>query len=111
MSDGERYVSNIQSIDVSIKRLNAEVKKLRQKKSETQNHLYKWMQRNGYNNYQGYLIDKLAPKPSIKRKPSKQKKEDAFRFFREAGITDPETFWEELEKTQKNISLISDEEK
>lgn len=110
MSDGERYVSSIKNMDVAMKRLNSEVKKLRLKKAETQGHLYKWMKRNGYDNYEGYSINKITPKPAIKRKPLKQKREDAFRFFRDAGISDPETFWAEFEKTQKNIPDNSGDE-
>src|SRR4029078_10882627 len=109
MSEGDRYVSSIKDMDAAVKRLNSEVKKIRLKKAETQRHLYNWMRRNGYDSYGGYTITKITPKPPVKRKPMKQKNEDAFRFFREAGITDPETFWEEFEKTQKNTLNASDE--
>ena len=101
---GDRYVKQLQDLDSTIKRLNKTISDARKKKKDTQKHLYAWMVKNNVDKLGGYTVKKIAPKlHKAKRKPPKQKKEDALKLFNEIGITDPEAFWEEFEKTQKVI--------
>ena len=48
-----------------------------------------------------YTIKKVEPKESVKRKPLKQKKNDAIELFYRIGIPDPEGFYNDFQATQK----------
>ena len=99
---GDSYVRQLQNIDAAIKRLNLELKKARTKKKLVHENFYKWMNRNGYDNYNGIKASKLEPK-QIPRKKQKEKKEAAIQLFSEIGIPDPEDFWFQFQTTQKNL--------
>lgn len=101
MTDPEGYVRNLKSINESIKRHSDQLKTLREKKKAAEDRLYRYMSKNNLDEYQGYKISKLTPKKKIKRKPEKEKKQDAIDLFCQNGIQDPETFWEQLKSTQK----------
>ena len=63
MNYPEACVREIKSIDEALKRLNDHVKKLREKKKTTQQHLYDWMVSRQLDEYEGYKAEKIAPKP------------------------------------------------
>ena len=110
MSAGDRYVKQLNDLDVTLKRLNAKTTELRKKKKDIQTHLHAWMVKTGNEKYQGYTVAKVAPKPPAKRKPAKAKKQDALALFQQVGIDDPETFWEEFSKTQKAVAQTEQED-
>ena len=66
MADG--YVRELESLDSALKRHNKAAKELREKKKKTQEHLYNYMKRNDLEEYEGYKLSKIAPKPKIVRK-------------------------------------------
>jgi hypothetical protein len=102
MSNPDAYIREIKSIDEALKRLNDHAKLLRDKKKKACTHLYNYMYYHNVNEYQGYKQNKLAPKEKTPRKKAKEKREDAYRFLRDAGVIDPEEFWKSLQATQKN---------
>ena len=103
MSDPAGYIRQIKSIDDTLKRLNAETKSLRKQKKVSQERLYSWMIKRNVEEYEGFKIEKLAPKPKARRKKEKDKREDALRLFGEVGINDPDAFWESFKATQKAL--------
>lgn len=109
MTTPEGYIRQISSIEDALKRHNQQVKDLRQKQRLAKNHLYEWMKSKGLEEYQGYTIKKVAPRPKIPRKKAKDKKEDALRLFSDIGVNDPEEFWEALQRTQKVAPPLEDE--
>ena len=109
MSSGEGYVRRLRSISEALDRTNKHARELRAQKNEAKVLLHSWMIARGLEEYEGYKINKLVSK-KVPRKPSKEKKEDAMRLFGEAGIADPEGFWEELQKTQKTTRELPREE-
>lgn len=109
MTTPEGYIRQISSIEDALKRHNQQVKELRQKQRLAKTRLYEWMSAKGLEEYQGYTIKKVAPRPKIIRKKAKEKKEDALRLFSEIGVNDPEEFWDALQRTQKAGKLEEDE--
>lgn len=109
MTTPEGYVRQILSIEEALKRHNKQVKDLRQKQKLAKTRLYEWMKARGIDDYEGYSIKKIEPRPKIPRKKAKEKKEDALRLFSEVGVNDPEEFWEALQRTQKVIAPLEDE--
>lgn len=103
MSSGERYVKQLADIDATLKRLNSKTTELRKKKKEVQTHLHTWMVRHNHDKFEGYSVEKIAPKAKPKRKPASKKKQDALVLFQQVGIDDPERFWEEFTRTQKVV--------
>jgi len=103
MSTGEGYVRQIKDIDSALKRLNEQTKGLRLQRSQAKQRLYQWMKARGREEYEGYHIDKIAPKPKAPRKKAKEKKDDALRLFKDIGVDDPEELWSAFQNTQKYI--------
>jgi hypothetical protein len=110
MSNPEAYVREITSLKSEIKRLNGSMKTLREQCREKQDLLYKYMTKNGIEKYQGITAKSIRPRNKIPRKPEKEKRKDAISLFEEAGITDPETFYQEFKATQKYEMEQSEEE-
>lgn len=102
-------VRRLKEIDAALKRVNSQAKELRLKKAKATEQLYKAMVKKGVEQYEGYTLKKVQPKVRAKKKPVKQKKADAIELFRTVGIDDPETLYEEFEKTQKINMGDSDE--
>ena len=101
------YVKEINSLDAEIKRTNVHLKAMRLQKRAAQTHLYNYMISHNLEvigeGKNAITLKKCAPpKPRAKAKPKKEKREDALRLFQEAGIPNPDTFYNEFEKTQKN---------
>lgn len=95
------YVSEINSLDTEIKRLNAHLKQLRSRKKTVTTNLHKYMIKNKLDkvNINGKIIklSSIEPKKTFKQKPKKQRKEESLELFRQIGIPDPKTFYEQLE--------------
>lgn len=101
MSAAEGYVRQIKSLDDALRRHNEQTKIIRVQRTKAKERLYKWMKSNNQDEYQGYKIDKLAPRPKVPRKKTKEKKEDALRLFSTIGVDDPEELWIAFQRTQK----------
>jgi hypothetical protein len=103
-------VRRLKDIEEALKRANQKCSELRKKKKAAQEHLYASMKKNGVDNYNGYTLKKVQPRPPAKRKPAKAKKADAINLFRSIGVDDPETFYSEFEMTQKFVPPKNPEE-
>jgi len=101
-SDG--YVSEIESLNKEIKRLNARLKALREQRKKAQGHLYKYMEKNNMEKCGSITIKSVTPRQRKPRKPAKNKKADAINLFREIGVPDPIGFWAEFQATQSYAS-------
>ena len=95
------YVDEINNIESEMKRLRKRLKQLRELKIGPSKALQRYMDANNLKIYKGITIKKITPTPKILRKPPSQKKKDALKFFREAGVGDPETFYQQYILTQK----------
>jgi len=100
-SSADSYVRQIKDIDSALKRLNTQSAELRKKKKEATHRLYVWMEKNNVESYSTFNIKKIAPKQRAKKKPPKKRREDAITLFSSIGVNDPETLWEEFQKTQQ----------
>lgn len=98
---GKSYISEIDSITKSLRQYSKSSKELRKQKALAIERLYHWMKNHQLEEYEGYKLEKIAPKPKNLRKKAKEKREDALRLFSEVGINDPEEFWEAFQRTQK----------
>jgi hypothetical protein len=108
----EADARRLRELELALKRLNEKAVDLRKKKKDAQEKLYRSMEKNGVEKYEGYTMSKIRPKAPAKRKPAKAKKSDAIRLFSEIGIDDPEELYEEFKKTQRmsSHSICDDEE-
>ena len=85
-----------------MKRLRKHLKQLRELKKKPTQALHQYMVTHNLKNYKGIKIEKIAPPPlKIPKKTSTQKKNDALLFFSNAGVGDPETFYQQYLLTQK----------
>lgn len=109
-STADAYLRQLSEIDAALKRHKEQTKILTQKKKETHGRLAKWMEANGYETYGHVKLVKIKPREPAKRKPAKQKKEDALRLFSTIGVNDPESLWEEFQRTQKIVKDPEPEE-
>jgi hypothetical protein len=92
----------IKSLDAEISRLATQTKNLKQQKKRAEERLLDYLKRNHLESYSGYRKADLEKKFLVKKYiKEKEKKENAFRLFRETGIPDPEDFWRRYKQTQK----------
>jgi hypothetical protein len=98
------YCRELKNIEAALKRSNEQVKQLRAKKKLNQERLYTYMVRHGLEEYEGYKLSKITPRPKVIRKKAKDKKADAISLFSQVGIPDPEDFWATLQSSQKPIA-------
>jgi hypothetical protein len=101
MSLPEGYVRQIKSLDEALHRHNEQTKNIREQRNKAKERLYKWMKSHNLEEYQGYKLNKLAPRPKVPRKKTREKKEDALRLFTNIGVDDPEELWVAFQRTQK----------
>ena len=99
MSDG--YITQLASINDTLKRLTSKVKDLKRQKKDIEERLRRWMEKNGYEECEGYKLTKLQPKPKAPRKKKADKKRDAIQLFADIGIDDPDELYEKLRETEK----------
>ena len=96
------YAEEINNIENEMKRLRKRLKQLRELKKNPIRALHRYMVANNLKNYKGIKIEKIAPPPlKIPKKTPTQKKNDALVFFRNSGVGDPETFYQQYLLTQK----------
>ena len=95
------YVDEINNIESEMKRLRKRLKQLREFKMAPSKALHRYMVTNNLKIYKGIKIEKITPTPKIRKKLPSQKKRDALIFFRDAGVGNPETFYQQYLLTQK----------
>lgn len=98
------------SIRREIKKLNAAVKELREREKPLKQLIYDFMSKRALPKIVVQKPTGASPageitlrsvSPKTKRKTIKEKKRDAFDFFRQNGIDNAEFFWSEFQQTQK----------
>jgi len=101
----QEYLVEINNIDNELKRINEHAKKLRAQKATTMGGLRQYMISNGLEQVSDgkktISLKKCEPMKKARSKPKKQKRSDAIQLFRDAGIPNPEKFYEEFEIAQK----------
>ena len=100
MSNPQAYVSELKIIEGEMKRMNAHLKNLRERKKEVSAHLYSYMNERGMEQYGGFSLSKVKPKNARRRKKESEKKEAAIQLFRQAGISNPENFYGQFKESQ-----------
>lgn len=90
-----------QNIRKEITRLSAHIKALRLAKSRLEPILFDYMEEKNMTKIANITIASVRPKN--KRKPIKEKKQDAYQLFYSEGIEDPESFYKKFLSTQKYI--------
>lgn len=107
MSDGSNYVKAIESIKGEMKRLGDRQRILREERKKTEFRLFQWMRARGYQDFEGYKLEKLKPKEMVPvlRKKKKEKVADAINLFRDIGVSDPVGLYQEFLATQKNVPV------
>lgn len=102
MDGGMSYVREIESLDKEIKRLNAVLKGLREQKKRRQSDLYEYMVANNKDKVGKITKKRIEPKEAKPpRKQACQKKAEAIVLFEQAGIPNPQDFWQRFQSTQK----------
>lgn len=105
MRSQEYYLVEINNIDNELKRINEHAKNLRAQKAKTMGGLRQYMISNGLEQVSDgkktISLKKCEPRKKARSKPKKQKRSDAIQLFRDAGIPNPEKFYEEFESVQK----------
>lgn len=101
----DAYIKEIHSIDTEIKRLAVHTKGLREQRAKNMNSLYIYMSNNKIDKIgegKGAItIKQCGPRDNKKKmKPKKQRREDSIEKLRERGIPDPESFYEEYERSK-----------
>jgi len=113
------YLNKINSINDEIKRRNAYIKTLREKKRQTEELMYKYMQKRGMNEYEvqvervtpktkkvtkrtkKIVLENIAPKEEKEKKPRRSKKEkrgETIKYLTDLGINDPVDAYNNLSK-------------
>lgn len=96
------WVAEINNIEREEKHHREALKRLRERKAQPKQALYRFMARHGYNEYGGITLKRVAPAAARRpRKPAREKRSDAVRLFREIGVPDPVGFYDEFMRTQK----------
>lgn len=102
MASPSGYVYEIKSLRKEIKRLNDHLSVLRSQKRTAEGRLYNYMVKNNLNKYEGITLGSIKPNSEkFPRKRKSDKKRDAIQLFRDTGINDPETFWNQFLETQR----------
>lgn len=113
------YLNKINSINDEIKRRNAYIKTLREKKRKTEELMYKYMQKYNMTEYEvqvekvtpktkkvtkrtkKIVLENIAPKEAKERKVRKSKKEkrgETIKYLTDLGINDPVDAYNNLSK-------------
>lgn len=98
---GQSYTTELRSIDMEIKALNAKLREFRNRKKYLYEKLYEYMKRYNLSEVEGYTIDEVRPKEKKSRLSEKTKRSNAVELFRQVGINHPEKFYDEFKSTQK----------
>ena len=113
------YLKKINSINDEIKRRNAYIKTLRDKKRQTEELMYKYMQKRGMNEYEvqvervtpktkkvtkrtkKIVLENIAPKEAKEKKVRRSKKEkrgETIKYLTDLGVNDPVEAFNNLAK-------------
>lgn len=90
----------LERVNDEIKRRMVKIKELRSRQRELKQRLYDYMTKHKLDEFHGVTLKSVTPS-NVKRKPKAEKRADAMKLFRQVGITDPEMFMAEYERTQK----------
>jgi hypothetical protein len=113
--NGEAYLYEIQKIDKELKRLNAHAKSLRSQRAKSMTGLHHYMVSHNLQQVGSgkntITIKKCAPKEkrSSKLKPKSQRRAEALELLTNAGLPNPEQFYDDLERVQKATNTVSDD--
>lgn len=96
------YVTEVEQLDVEIKRLNAQLKQLRRQKAAAEQNIAQWFHANNLpgGRYRGKEI-RVEAKPKRTRKKAKDKEADAIDVLKSHGVQDPRGLLEELQESQR----------
>lgn len=102
------YVTEVDSLELEIKRLNGVLRGLRKQKVTAEAHIANYFKSNGLpgGKLRGKEI-RLVSKNTRARKSMKAKESDAMNVLREEGIRDPERLLERLLDAQKGDEVES----
>lgn len=103
MSNPDGYVREINSIKQELKRLTQRSKMLRKQQAAAKLNLFHYMDRHGLTKYNGITIKSITPREKVRRKPQKQKQQDAIALFEEIGIPHAQEFYQEFLYTQRYV--------
>ena len=102
MATSDGYIHEIKSLRKEIKRLNGNLKGLRDQKTLAEDRLYKYMKQNGIDKLDGITISSIKPQSErLPRKKKSEKKRDGVELFKEIGVADPEGLWIDFQATQR----------
>ena len=104
MHDPSADARQIKAIKAEEARLRSHIREIAEQRKRFETNLYRYMNENHIETFEGITIRSIAPKEKVKRIPIKKKKQDAVKLLRDVGIPDPQTFWTELQKTQTSKS-------
>jgi hypothetical protein len=111
----DMYLYEIQKIDKELKRLNAHAKNLRSQRTKSMTGLHHYIVSNGIKQVGSgknvITIKKCAPKEkrSSKLKPKSQRRAEALELLTNAGLPNPEEFYNDLERVQKATNGVGDD--
>ena len=102
------YVTEVDSLDLEIKRLNATLRGLRKQKATAEVNIANYFKSNGLpgGRFRGKEI-RLVSKNTRARKSMKAKESDAMNVLREEGIRDPERLLGLLHDAQRGDEIES----
>ncbi len=95
------HADELRRLNREIKRLQALIKILREKKHAPSQALLSFLEIHNLSSYGEFKRKNLEPKPPRRVKSKVLKKKDALVFFRNEGVPNPERFYDELQQTQK----------
>ena len=96
----EPNVKDLEDINLALTRARKRVKDLQASKKQREAQIYNYMKHNGLENYHGFKLSKLEPKPKAERKKKKEKENAAIDLFRAIGVNDPGALYERFLETQ-----------
>nr|QBK87092.1 MAG: uncharacterized protein LCMAC103_04360 [Marseillevirus LCMAC103] len=95
------WIAEINNIEARKRVLRKEIKALTERARRPKQALHEFMTRNGYGQYGGVKLTKVAPGVRRPRKRPADKKADAIALFHDIGIPDPRAFYDQFQRTQK----------
>ena len=104
MTTPDGYIREISSLSKEIRRINAQLLRLRAQKRQAESHLLQYMMSRNMEEYSGITQESLRPR---RRKKAAERKRDGIDYFTQLGVGDPEYAWKEL---QSRLKTNPDEE-
>ncbi len=102
------YITEVDSLDIEIKRLNTTLRGLRKQKAAAEAFIANYFKSNGLpgGKFRGKEI-RLVSKNTRARKSVKDKESDAMSVLRDEGVRDPEGLLERLHEAQRGDEVES----